>query len=95
MASEIKWCCPGFKNSTERPDERGHRVVSYSSDPTRFFLNYRSIDQQHIGKLKTGFPISIIGRVVLLFCPWCGANLAKRYGKQSALPREAKDPMQP
>ena len=93
MTAKIRWCCSAFKNSTEWPDERGRRVVSYASEPTKFFLIFRSMNQEDESKLKTDFPISILERVVLAFCPWCGANLAKHYARQGALPREAKDPM--
>ena len=70
------------------PDERGARLVGVAADPPSYMFLFRSMDPEHDSRvLNSPFPLTVAMEVRIRFCPWCGANLAKKYGKQQALPR--------
>ena len=85
MNDNVRWCCSAFRNSFERLDERGSRVVAVVSG--MFLLVFRSVDPEFIGTFTVPVPLSLVEDVPLRFCPWCGRDLAKHYAKQGALQR--------
>ena len=66
-------------------------MVGLAADPRVFMLVFRAIDAEcDLRELRAPFPVTLATEVRVRWCPWCGANLARVYGKQSALPRLSK-----
>jgi hypothetical protein len=67
-------------------------VVEESEIGPTFLIQSRSIepdDEQAFNAINTPCPVSLVTQTGMLFCPWCGKNLKKRYG------RHAKDLARP
>src|SRR5229473_7880860 len=84
-----KWCCLGFQGNYEMAGERGFAVLVERDDRLgiRFLLQCRFVaqkDQSRIQITSTDVPISYVSETGMLFCPWCGANLRRVYGKRIA-----------
>jgi hypothetical protein len=86
-----KWCCPGFKGSYESAGHRGFSVLIEKDDyfGTMFFSQARAVDQSDRDRLsahltQTDFPVSAVIQTGMIFCPWCGVNLKRFYGKRTA-----------
>jgi hypothetical protein len=89
----IRWYCQTFKSYCEEAGRRGLGVVVEETDvgPT-FLIQCRSIepkDEQAFKAINTPVPVSLVTQTGMLFCPWCGKNLRRRYG------RHAKDLARP
>ncbi|WP_444909973.1 hypothetical protein [Microbulbifer sp. TRSA005] len=85
---KAKWCCEGMKHSYE--DRKGRTIFAFAiEDPNSekasplFWLGSRAVEQEHLGKInfKSEFPVTMSTRVPIIYCPWCGVNLAKHYSK--------------
>jgi len=79
----MKWCCLPFKGWYEGAGERGAAILvgrNRVGDP-EFILQHRAVDKEVESLPDPEFPMSIISEVSINFCPWCGRNLNKWYGK--------------
>ena len=63
MNDNVRWCCSAFRNSFERLDERGSRVVAVVSG--MFLLVFRSVDPEFIGTFTVPVPLSLVEDVPL------------------------------
>ena len=91
--NEIEWCCDGFKAQFENQDGRGLFVAleadSALSEGFRFILGARMIDGDEIeafaqaakGLSHIAEHITLDCKTGLRFCPWCGCDLGRHYGK--------------
>ena len=81
----IRWCCQTFRSYCEEAGRRGLGVVVEETEvgPT-FLIQCRSIDpkdEQAFTAVNTPFAVSLVTQTGMLFCPWCGKNLRRRYGR--------------
>lgn len=81
----MNWCCLTFKNWYEAAGLRGLTVLvgRTSSGEPEFVIQQRAIDMEIDVRSfpAVDYPISIVSDVGINFCPWCGRNLKKCYGK--------------
>lgn len=85
----MKWCCVSFKFLYDGAGHRGFAILVEQDQPLgpRILLQHRAVEKEDEPKLalwKTDFPVSLVSDTGLLFCPWCGKNLRKFYGRQAA-----------
>lgn len=76
----MKWCCMGFHGHCEEAGRRGTGIFVSTLDASDsvFILQFRALDPG--AKVPhTESPLSIVMDLQIQFCPWCGANLRKRY----------------
>jgi hypothetical protein len=80
--SGTNWCCLAFKTSFDRAGMRGFSVFVSIKDglPPAFILQHRSLDPG-ASLDQTDVPLALVSDSHIYFCPWCGANLPKRYNK--------------
>jgi len=83
-ARGVKWCCPGFQGCWEQAGLRGFGIVVGEEPKGKpfFRMQYRIADAAKEGSItfpNTPIPISPVGEMGLVYCPWCGRNLAERY----------------
>jgi hypothetical protein len=88
MATKLKRCCAQFEGWY---GEAGHRSLAVLIDRSyegsaAFLLQHRAIemgDEPRMGEELAGstVPITLVGEVHIHFCPWCGRNLRRWYGK--------------
>lgn len=80
----MKWCCEVFESYYERAGSRGFALLVERS-PTnkpRFVLQHRALDKWvEETAVSAVAPMSIVSDVVIRYCPWCGRDLGKWYGK--------------
>jgi len=60
-------------------------VVEETEVSPTFLIQCRSIDpkdEQAFGTVNMPVPVSLVTQTGVLFCPWCGKNLRRRYGRQ-------------
>jgi hypothetical protein len=80
----MKWCCIGFKSNYQAAGQRGtaYLIGRDSLDKPEFILQFRAVDMdQEFPFINTDFPISTVIDLRIVFCPSCGVNLEKFYGK--------------
>lgn len=81
----MKWCCSVFQGWYENGGQRGMAIAAKHTgqNTIKFFLQSRAIDGG-VSKLPiTDFPISVITQLGIDYCPWCGRELQRWYGKYS------------
>jgi hypothetical protein len=82
------WCCPGFESHVGFGGERGLSIVVDSDLRARpqFFIQYRAVDlgTEASIRLEDGVPVTLAGQTGLLFCPWCGRDLAVFYESEAS-----------
>jgi|WetSurSiteA1Bulk_404760.scaffolds.fasta_scaffold399290_2 hypothetical protein len=79
----MKWCCATFRGWFEEAGNRGFGVVvdSTTTQPS-FLLQHRSVEMDDAGPANHPRPLTLVGQLGILFCPWCGVNLAAFYGAE-------------
>lgn len=79
----MEWCCVVFKNSYEAAGERGLAILAgrNSAGNPEFVLQHRAFDKDVESLPETEAPMSVISEARISYCPWCGRNLEKWYGK--------------
>lgn len=79
----MNWCCLTFKSWYEAAGARGLTVLvgRRSNGEPEFVIQQRAIDIDVRSLPVTDYPISIASEVGINYCPWCGRNLKKSYGK--------------
>ena len=77
------WCCDAFMGCFELAGRRGVAVIAdKGSDGTpRFFIQFRASDSAR-PLPPTSELLTAASEVGIVFCPWCGKNLAKFYGRK-------------
>lgn len=83
-APRVRWCCSGFQSGWEQAGHRGFGIIvsQDSIGEPRFVLQFRMADVDKEASITfptTPVPISTVGEMGLVYCPWCGRNLAERY----------------
>ncbi len=80
----MKWCCSTFRDWFEEAGKRGLSIVvdeTAGGDPL-FFIQHRSVEIGDEGPKDYPRPLTLVGQVGVLFCPWCGASLTRFYRHQ-------------
>lgn len=81
----MKWCCPNFKSWHEAAGERGYTVFAepIADGKSAFVVQYRAVDiaQEHLVSSQT--PLTLLADIRISYCPWCGRDLAKWYGRNT------------
>jgi hypothetical protein len=84
----MKWCCLGFEGNYEMFGQRGLSVLAQKEDlgiqKPAFFMQVRAVsaeDQSRLQGLPSDIPFSLVTQIGIRFCPWCGKNLQRFYGK--------------
>jgi hypothetical protein len=81
----IRWCCQTFRSYYEAAGQRGLGIVVEEGEVgPGFLIQCRSIepkDEQAFKAFNAPFPVSLVTQTGMLFCPWCGKNLRRRYGR--------------
>jgi hypothetical protein len=72
----------GFQGHFEEAGSRGSAIFVSMREPLRplFIFQFRAIEIGAVVPTSEG-RISLVTDVQIQFCPWCGANLIKWYGK--------------
>jgi hypothetical protein len=80
----MKWCCSGFQSSYENAGQRGTAFLigRDSLGKPDFVFQFRAVEiDKEFPFPKTEIPISTVSDIRINFCPTCGSNLEKWYGK--------------
>ncbi len=80
----MKWCCVGFKSSYETAGQRGtaYLIGRNSLGKPAFTLQFRAVDiDKEFPLINSDIPISTVIDIGIVFCPSCGVNLERFYGK--------------
>jgi len=79
----MKWCCLTFKSRYEAAGERDFAVlIERGSDAQpRFIFQHRAVDRGSEDSVHSEELISLVSEVRIHYCPWCGHDLKKTYGK--------------
>lgn len=86
MTTFKKWCCVAFENHYDEAGERSIAVLVDRDEggAPEFLLQSRAFSIQNAPPLlNIPAPMSRVIEDVITFCPWCGVDLAKWYGKQA------------
>ena len=88
--SSRDWCCAGFKGNYGQAGHRGISVLIERCETlgTRFLIQYRAVDradqeQFHSSLENVDFHVSVVIETGMTFCPWCGVDLKRFYGKRT------------
>ena len=80
----MKWCCVGFKLGYEAASQRGtaYLIGRDAFGKPEFILQFRAFDEdKEFPSIDLDFPVSTVIDIRILFCPTCGCNLEKQYGR--------------
>ena len=79
----MKWCCPGFSAQYDNADEAGFTVLVGRNElgQPEFLLQHRAIEKGFTLVLPSDARVYLMTETGMRFCPWCGADLEKWYGK--------------
>lgn len=79
----MKWCCLTFEGRYEAAGERDFAVLIEAGPDARprFILQHRAVDNGQEGSVHSEGPVSLVSEVRIHYCPWCGRDLKKTYGK--------------
>jgi hypothetical protein len=80
----MKYCCEVFRSILNEGGKRGLSIIVVEANvgPV-FFFQARSLDPER-QLPSTGFVVTTELEVAIKFCPWCGANLKRKYGRNAA-----------
>ena len=79
----MKWCCLVFKGWYEDAGERSFGILigrNREGEP-EFILQHRAVDKGMEKMIFSETEISLVSDIHILYCPWCGRELHKLYGK--------------
>jgi hypothetical protein len=79
----MRWCCLTFKSWYEAAGERGAAILVWrsSAGAPLFVIQHRAVDQGLESSVKSENPVTVVSDIYIDYCPWCGRNLKKTYGK--------------
>lgn len=84
LTRDVKWCCSVFAYDFTQVWRRGESVLyTWRDDKPQFLLQCRAVGagaERLLGESRA--PLSLLTQEPMSFCPWCGANLIRHYGKQ-------------
>lgn len=92
IVAAMNWCCLTFKSRYEVAGERSFAVlIERGPDgPPQFILQHRAIDRGSETSVHSEEPVALVSEVRIHYCPWCGRDLKRAYGKYAdALSRRA------
>jgi hypothetical protein len=81
----MTWCCQGFESAYLHAGERGFAIL-VGKDPAigpYFVWQHRAIDKGREAEIQGPLDVSVVSDTGLLFCPWCGKNLRRFYGRHA------------
>ena len=86
----IKWCCPQLEGWAATPaDERGLRIVRSAVD-SGFYLVVRAVAVADLPRMGgSDVLVAVESWMGIRHRPWCGRELARRYGDEAAFPTES------
>lgn len=81
----MKWCCSTFAGWYDQAGRRGFAVLigRDSTNAAEFLMQYRAVDEGEALSFNSEALVSSIVEVGMRFCPWCGRDLEKWYGKHA------------
>lgn len=79
----MKWCCVVFEGHYGMAGQRGYAILvgRNSSGAPEFTMQYRAVDEGQEQSLHPDVPMSTVIEVGFAYCPWCGRNALKWYGR--------------
>lgn len=79
----MKWCCPAFAGWYDHSGQRGIAILvgRDSTGEPEFLMQYRAVNEGEEMSFNPEVVASTVIEVGLRYCPWCGRNLDKWYGK--------------
>ncbi len=79
----MNWCCIPFKTWYEAAGERGTAILvgRNSGGKPEFIIQHRAVDKEIASLPPTEYPVTTISELCISYCPWCGRQLDKWYGK--------------
>lgn len=80
----MKWCCVGYKSGYEAAGRRGtaYLVGRDALGKPEFTIQFRALDKdKELPSINLDFAVSTVIDIKISFCPICGCNLEKQYGK--------------
>jgi len=79
----MKWCCITFKDWYETAGERGTGILvgRNSVGKPEFIIQHRAVDREITLLPPTDYPVTTTSEFHISYCPWCGRQLDKWYGK--------------
>jgi hypothetical protein len=85
--TQVKWCCPVFR---DRYDVAGERTIAVIVDrgfdeKPQFYLQARAVAVIDSVSFVAPVPITLATDFAIDFCPWCGVALRKWYRKTAEL----------
>ena len=82
-AADIRWCCSEFRNRYYLAGKRGLAINVYrdAGGHIKFHLQHRCLDEGQNLKVPSDVAVILVAETGLMFCPWCGCNLKRRYEK--------------
>ncbi len=87
----MKWCCAGFEAHYDAAGKRGHAILIGRNelDEPAVTMQYRAVDAGDEKHVHAEVMMSLVIDIAIVYCPWCGYNVRKWYGKDAdALSRE-------
>jgi len=77
----MEWCCETFEGWFQQAGKRGAGVFArVRRDSTAsFILQFRALDRGEAAPAHTESPMTLVSDIHILYCPWCGTNLQKKY----------------
>jgi hypothetical protein len=88
------WCCDLFSHAVSAGDRRGLSIRISKPEgplPMGFLLSFRTLDPVGRQRLIVLLAGEELGATLecsqgILFCPWCGTDLRRFYGRRTDLP---------
>ena len=79
----MRWCCIPFKGWYEEAGKRGTGILvgRNSAGKPEFIIQHRAVDKEIALLPPTDYPVTLISALCISYCPWCGRQLDKWYGK--------------
>src|SRR5262245_30432785 len=90
----VSWCCVGFQTNFRTTFE-AREVDGLFTDRRGFFIDcvrgeygvvfvliHHAAAKENWGKVAIDAPVTLEQELRLIFCPFCGAKLARRYGSK-------------
>jgi len=81
----MRWCCRSFESAYQHAGRRGFAIL-IGKDPVigpYFVWQHRVVDRGREAELQGPLEMNVITDTGLLFCPWCGKNLRRFYGRHA------------
>lgn len=79
----MKWCCQTFEYYYGEAGSRGFAALVERDSQGRPFclLQHRAVEPEAMGSVRSEVLTSLVSEAPIRYCPWCGRDLEKWYGK--------------